>query len=54
VIANGDWRETQEAAISATTLAPSDDHEAAMLATLVPGNYTAIVRGKDDTSGFAD
>ena len=30
---------------------PTDNHEAAIVATLAPGSYTAIVRGKDGTSG---
>lgn len=29
------------------------DQEAAIVATLVPGAYTAVVRGKDDTIGVA-
>ena len=32
-------------------LAPSDDRESAIAADLTPGAYTAIVRGKDNTSG---
>jgi hypothetical protein len=28
-------------------------NEAAILATLAPGNYTAVVRGKNDTTGIA-
>jgi len=52
-ISNDDWRATQEAEIIATTVPPTHDHEAAIVATLVPGAYTAIVRGKDDTTGIA-
>lgn len=52
VISNDDWRATQETEITAANLGPSDNKEAAILATLVPGNYTAIVRGKDNTSGI--
>jgi hypothetical protein len=50
---NDDWQETQEAEISATGLAPSDPREAAIVATLPPGLYTAIVSGKAETSGVA-
>jgi hypothetical protein len=50
---NDDWKETQQAEIEATGLAPSDDHESAILATLTPASYTAIVRGKNDTTGVA-
>jgi hypothetical protein len=34
-------------------VAPKDDRESAIVATLPPGNYTGIVRGKDDTTGVA-
>jgi hypothetical protein len=50
---NDNWRATQEAEITATTIPPSNDKEAAILVTLAPGNYTAIVRGADDTTGIA-
>jgi hypothetical protein len=52
-ISNDNWRATQEAEIIATTVPPMNDNEAAIVATLVPGAYTAIVRGKDDTVGVA-
>lgn len=50
---NDDWKSDQRADIEATTLQPSDDRESALLRTLTPGNYTAIVRGKLDTTGVA-
>jgi hypothetical protein len=53
VISNDDWRSTQEQEIIDTTVAPKDDRESAIVATLPPGNYTGIVRGKDDTTGVA-
>jgi hypothetical protein len=43
----------QEPEISFTGLAPSDDAESALFAVLAPGNYTAIVRGKDEGTGIA-
>jgi hypothetical protein len=52
-ITNEGWRATQETEIIATTIPPSDDNEAAILATLVPGTYTAVVRGKNDATGIA-
>jgi hypothetical protein len=54
-IIDDNWRDdpVQEAALQADGLAPTNDLEAAIDATLAPGNYTAIVRGKDDTSGVA-
>ncbi len=50
---NDDWRSDQAAEIIATGLAPENDAEAAIVRTLAPGNYTAIVRGADDASGVA-
>jgi hypothetical protein len=48
---NDDWRTDQAAAISASGLAPTDAAEAAIIATLAPGSYTAILRGANETSG---
>lgn len=53
ITTNDDWKESQEAQIEATGLAPTDDRESAILATLSPDSYTAIVRGKSDTTGVA-
>jgi hypothetical protein len=50
---NDDWRSLQEDAIKTTGLPPIDDRESAIVATLQPGNYTAIVRGKDSANGVA-
>jgi hypothetical protein len=52
-ITNDNWRDTQEAEIQATGVAPTNNLESAIVATLAPGNYTAIVRGKNNTSGVA-
>jgi|GEM_PF-1146349 len=50
---NDNWRSNQEQEIIATGLAPQDDRDSAILATLVPTSYTAIVRGKNDAVGIA-
>ena len=50
---NDNWQDTQSAEIIATGLAPTDPNESAVLATLMNGGYTAIVRGKDGTTGVA-
>jgi hypothetical protein len=42
---------SQQAAIEATTVPPTNDLESALVQTLTPGNYTAIVRGKNNTTG---
>lgn len=51
VASNNDWRDTQEAAIAATGIPPSNNQESAILATIPPGAYTAIVRGAGSTTG---
>ena len=53
IFSNDNWRETQEAAIEATGLQPNDDREAAIVATLDPGAYTAILQGTNNTTGTA-
>jgi hypothetical protein len=50
---NDNWRTNQEAEISATGLAPSNDKDAAILRTLPAANYTAIVRGAAGSTGVA-
>ena len=52
LLSNDNWKDTQQAAISATGKAPPDDKESAVLSNnLAAGNYTAIVRGKNNTTG---
>ena len=51
--ANNDWRDNQESEIQATTIPPVNDRESAIVATLQPGAYTAIVRGADGGTGIA-
>ena len=59
IATNDNWKiddqtgQSQEADIRATTIPPTDDLESALVATLAPGNYTAIVRGKTNTTGVA-
>jgi phospholipase/lecithinase/hemolysin len=50
---NDDWKNSQAAAIRAIGLTPADDREATIVASLDPGNYTVIVRGKGNTTGVA-
>lgn len=49
---NNDWKDTQRVAITATGLAPESDLESAILVTLEPNNYTAVVRNRDGTPGL--
>jgi hypothetical protein len=44
-IINNNWRDTQEQEIQDTGIPPVNDLESAILATLNPGAYTAIVKG---------
>jgi hypothetical protein len=48
---NDNWKDSQQTAIQATGLAPRDDREPAILTTLIQGNWTAILRGKNNTTG---
>ena len=50
---NDNWRSTQQNEIVATGIAPTNDSESAILLTLDPGSYTAIVRGQNNTTGVA-
>jgi phospholipase/lecithinase/hemolysin len=47
------WKDAQESAIRASGIAPTDDRESAIVVSLAPGNYTAVVRGKNNTMGVA-
>lgn len=49
--ANDNWKDTQQTEIEATGIPPTNDAEAAIVRTFAPGGYTAIVRGKNDTTG---
>ena len=50
---NDNWKEGQAEAVVATQLAPGNDSEAVIVTFAAPGNYTAVVRGKADTTGVA-
>jgi hypothetical protein len=49
---NDDWESDQKQDLEATGLQPTDPLEAALIATLPPGQYTAQVRGKNEASGI--
>jgi hypothetical protein len=51
IVANNNWRDTQEAALRNTGLAPTDTLESAILISVAPGSYTAIVKGADGGTG---
>ncbi len=52
IATNDNWKDTQQAAIQATGFAPPNDLESAILRTLQPGNYTAILAGNNNASGI--
>ena len=52
IAANDDWETSaQRSAIIASTVAPSHSNESAIITTLAPGGYTAIVRGVNNGTG---
>ena len=53
VASNDNWKQTQQAVILGTGLAPPNDKESAIKATLSPANYTAILRGNNGATGNA-
>jgi hypothetical protein len=50
---NDNWKDTQQNEVQASGIPPSDDRESAIVQTLKPGNYTAVLRGKNNTTGVA-
>ncbi len=50
---NNNWKDSQETALVETGLAPWDDRESAILTTLAPGAYTAVVTSADNSTGVA-
>lgn len=48
---NDNWQESGALEIQATGMPPSDHREAALIATVAPGNYTLVVRGKNGSTG---
>lgn len=51
ITTNDNWKETQQSEIEASGFQPSSDLESAIITTLDPGSYTAIVSGKDGGTG---
>ena len=54
--ANDNWKtrpdgSSQQAEIEATGIPPGNDFESALVRDLAPGNYTAVFRGKDASTG---
>jgi hypothetical protein len=51
IASNNNWKSSQQAAITATGLAPTHDLESAYLATFAPGAYTAILSDVNNATG---
>jgi hypothetical protein len=52
IATNDDWRQSQRTEIEMSGLAPTDDREAAIIGNFAPGQYTVILRGKNETTGI--
>jgi hypothetical protein len=53
IFQNDNWRSDQEEEIIGSTIPPTDDRESAIIATLPPGLYTAVIRGAAGGTGVA-
>jgi hypothetical protein len=56
IASNDNWKvrddgTSQQAEIEATTIPPTNDLESALVRVLPPGNYTAVVRGTNNSTG---
>jgi hypothetical protein len=48
---NDDWKDDQRSEIEGTFFEPGDDRESVIIRTLDPGDYTALLTGKNQTTG---
>ncbi|HVF70704.1 MAG TPA: heme-binding protein [Chthoniobacterales bacterium] len=53
IATNDDWADTQAAEINGSGIPPTDERESAIVRTLAPGAYTAVIDGKDGGIGTA-
>ena len=51
IMRNDNWKDDQRSQIEGGPFQPSDDRESVILATLAPATYTAIITGKNNTTG---
>jgi len=52
ILANDNWKDSQQAEIQSLGLAPNDNREAVIVTTLPPATYTALLTGKGGTTGI--
>jgi hypothetical protein len=50
---NDNWQDTQKTAIEQTGIPPGNPKESAIVSSLPPGAYTAVVRGVNNAVGNA-
>jgi hypothetical protein len=50
---NNNWKDSQRAEIEATGIPPDNDAESAIVRTLPPGSYTAVLKGDSGKTGLA-
>ncbi len=53
IFGNDNWRSAQENQINASGVPPADERESAIVATLQPGSYTAMLRDAGQAGGVA-
>ena len=51
-VTNNNWQDSQKDEIIATSLQPSNNLESAIVRTLNPGTYTAVMRSNDSSTGI--
>ena len=51
ILSNDNWKDTQQTDVEATGVPPINDLESAMVVTLSPAAYTAILSGKNSGTG---
>ncbi|MDP9099075.1 MAG: hypothetical protein M3N48_08795 [Verrucomicrobiota bacterium] len=52
IATNDDWQQSQRTEIQMSGLAPANDREAAIIGNFSPGQYSVILRGKNETTGI--
>jgi hypothetical protein len=52
IATDDNWKDIQQGDIQASTIPPNNEVESAIVRTLVPGNYTAILRGVNNGTGI--
>ena len=52
ITSNDNWKDSQQTEIERSQLPPTNDLESAIIASLAPAGYTAIVAGRNGTTGI--